>query len=859
MEGNNLSQENIARKISQLKNNQNNNNNSLNKRQNGFPNALPQNNTQNLNSKENEEQTNSEEEVKEETSNQQNNFLGSSALDGLKNLGINQTEKVTDFAQKAVKAKKTISIIMAVAPVVLSMLIIIFLIICIMGQIMVVRDKIDKLASQFTTGIEKFVNFVQGEGWMTDEDSFFTYLNDQYNDFERFKSNGESLDIPLVAATIHYSKIVDLEKFEEADDSNDEEYKEEEFEEIGGFVSKEKTSSFYDIARKKLGSVSTIYPGQKRLLGHLANVKLEPGFYNYEAYKEYWSDFFKYALNVAKGTGMDIREELIDESLPVISFIKFYEELQGYVEQYGSYTYGMEYDLANNVYELDEFLHTLSTVYETAKTVSRDGSSDSGLWFSIKISTSMNTGYEEYQDLKQVTLEIKSALSKNNISFTSDEEAIEQAKNSSNSQIKSLYDKYEEINNNYKYSYTHYLQTLYIPYTYFYKQDYTSTQVNAIIEEIYAQRDFYNYIVVPENGGICTEGITSEDLAGLTREERLEILGPIAQLDYNRTGIFASVTLAQSILESNVGVSTPQKSNNIFGIKCGGNSWPSSKCVTAGTTEEYQQGVITNISAAFRAYDSIEESIADHSEFLLNNFPGIENSETAEKQIERLKGYATSSSYISNLKALVKQYDLTKWDVIVDASSSSLTCGPRSNTGWTIRNTVPTIENPAYNYVTANRGQCVWYAQARAIEIAEELNQKGKLSNEDLNKIKDYLLNQFPGNAEAWYRNGKNKFRRSSSIKAIKAGSIIVWNGGSNMCDPACGHIAVIEEVTNTTVTFSDGWATNGYSCPDSWNCVNQRTETMPLEDFYREALNNFGSHNGTMSFVGYVHFLEPL
>jgi len=497
MEGNNnLSQENIASRISQLKNGQNNN--SLNKSQNGFPSALPQTNPSNIDSEENVEQIDSEEEVVEETYNQGNNLFESSAM-SLFSSKSNDSGKadITGFANKALKAKKTLTIISAAMPFVLPAIIIIIVIVVVMGQIMTVRDNINQLVTKFTTGIEKFVNFAQGDGWMTNEDSFFYYLDEQYNNFEKLKSSGDSLDIPLIAATIHYSKQVDFEKYEELEQEDVLNYESEDFEQLGGSVTKEKTASFYTVAKEKLGSVSSIYPGQKRLLGHLSQVSLEPGFYDSDSASQYWNDFFSYALNIINDTGIDIKDETVFGYVvnPIGSFLALYENLEGYLKEYGDLTYGMRYDIANNIYELQEFFHSLTGAYDIAKNGS---TANSGLFFSIKVTTSMNTGYDEYQDLKQTTLEIKSALTKNNIEFSSDEDAIEKAKNSSNSQIKSLYDKYEEINKRYMYSYTHYLQTLYIPYTYFYKQDYTPTQVDIIIDEIYDQRDFYNYLIDEE-------------------------------------------------------------------------------------------------------------------------------------------------------------------------------------------------------------------------------------------------------------------------------------------------------------------------------------------------------------------------
>ena len=677
---NNIQANNIENRLSQLRNSKNsmNNNSDMNLKRgtNGFPNALsPSNSSEDY--EDNMDQAESLEELEQENI-ETSNVSSSSVLQTLQGKTENKHENInaTAFTKKNGKAKKTMGWLTALIPFILLIVVVIIVVAVVMGQIMTVRDSIEELAEKFTTGIEKLVNFVQGDGWMTDEEHFFAYLNEQYEAFEELKSSGDSLDIPLVAATIHYSKQVDFEKYEEPDIDGDLDYTSNDFEYLGEMIAKDRTASFYNIAQEKVGSVSSIYPGQKRLLGHLSHVELEPGFYNYEASQEYWKDFFNYALNIVNDTGMDIKDESILGYAvnPIGAFISLYESLEGYLLEYGDFTYGMRYDVANNAYELNEFFHSLTTAYDTAK---KGSTNDSGMWFSIKVSTSMNTGYEEYKDLKQLMLEMKDALKENNIEYTTEDDVLNKAKNSSDSNLRSLYDKYDEINARYLYSYTDYLERLYIPFTFFYKQDYTDSQIDIIIEEIYDQRDFFNYLIPADEYGDynieCGEGIQAEDIEKLSNEEFIELLGPLASIDYSKTNVLASVTLAQAILESGWGNKIIPGSNNLFNIKCVDTS--EQECVLFDTNEEYTPGILTDIQAYFRVYDDIEQSIEDHSE-LLSSYSGLTDTADYKEQIRILKehGYATDSGYEKKLIDLIEQYDLTKFDVIVDTTSSSSTC-----------------------------------------------------------------------------------------------------------------------------------------------------------------------------------------
>ena len=173
-------------------------------------------------------------------------------------------------------------------------------------------------------------------------------------------------------------------------------------------------------------------------------------------------------------------------------------------------------------------------------------------------------------------------------------------------------------------------------------------------------------------------GTQSTTLKGVSTSQFIRIMGPLAQENYKESGVLASVTLAQSILESGWGKSElAQKSNNMFGMKAtiSGNTWAGTvwdgKTETIVTTEEYG-GKKVKITAKFRKYPDIERSIADHSAYLLNakksastyRYAGLKNTTSYSKQISIIVngGYCTWSSYRSQLVSLITKYKLTQYD-----------------------------------------------------------------------------------------------------------------------------------------------------------------------------------------------------
>ena len=120
----------------------------------------------------------------------------------------------------------------------------------------------------------------------------------------------------------------------------------------------------------------------------------------------------------------------------------------------------------------------------------------------------------------------------------------------------------------------------------------------------------------------------------------------------------ASITLAQGLLESGAGYSQlARKSNNHFGIKCGG-SW-------RGRTVRHDDDARNE---CFRAYSHPRDSYEDHSDFLRR---GARYAFLFKLDITDYKGwarglkkagYATDPSYANRLITIIEDYDLYKYD-----------------------------------------------------------------------------------------------------------------------------------------------------------------------------------------------------
>lgn len=153
-----------------------------------------------------------------------------------------------------------------------------------------------------------------------------------------------------------------------------------------------------------------------------------------------------------------------------------------------------------------------------------------------------------------------------------------------------------------------------------------------------------------------------------TRQQFIDKLAPLAIEDMRKTGVPASLTIAQAILESADGNSTlAQQANNLFGMKGKG---------TAGSirlpTKEYRNGEWITIHTDFRKYNNWAESVADHSNLFINGvswnrnlYRGVIGVDgiTAAREVAKA-GYATDPDYDKKVIKLITDHQLVKFDFI---------------------------------------------------------------------------------------------------------------------------------------------------------------------------------------------------
>ena len=153
----------------------------------------------------------------------------------------------------------------------------------------------------------------------------------------------------------------------------------------------------------------------------------------------------------------------------------------------------------------------------------------------------------------------------------------------------------------------------------------------------------------------------------MTQEQKkfIERVGALAAADMQKSGVLASLTIAQAILESGWGKSgLTVKGNALFGIKAG-TSWTGA--VYSGKTQECYDGVtFTTVTGLFRAYGSWAESVADHSDLLSCNarYKAVigERDYKAACRAIAAAGYATDPKYADKLVQIIETYALTAYD-----------------------------------------------------------------------------------------------------------------------------------------------------------------------------------------------------
>jgi LysM repeat protein len=166
------------------------------------------------------------------------------------------------------------------------------------------------------------------------------------------------------------------------------------------------------------------------------------------------------------------------------------------------------------------------------------------------------------------------------------------------------------------------------------------------------QRLVYLFIALLSFTAASAQTITIEDYINTYKE--------IAIKEMIRTGVPASITLAQGIVETESGNSKlVKKSNNHFGIKC--------KETWTGPSVSHDDDAP---GECFRKYENPEQSYVDHSDFLrtrkhYNFLFGLDPADYKAWAYGLKKaGYATNPAYPQMLIKYIEKYNLNDYSLI---------------------------------------------------------------------------------------------------------------------------------------------------------------------------------------------------
>lgn len=152
----------------------------------------------------------------------------------------------------------------------------------------------------------------------------------------------------------------------------------------------------------------------------------------------------------------------------------------------------------------------------------------------------------------------------------------------------------------------------------------------------------------------------------MTQNEFIEKIGKIIKAENQKRGfpLFSSVVIAQAILETGWGRSNlMMKANALFGIKAF-EDWKG-KVFSSYTQEVYNNNSVS-VQAKFRAYDKLEDSVADYFDLICKSsrYRQALTTESPFECITEIKngGYATDPDYVSKIMSIINTWNLTIFD-----------------------------------------------------------------------------------------------------------------------------------------------------------------------------------------------------
>lgn len=759
------------------------------------------------------------------------------------------------------KKKMILKLLIPAIPYVLGLFVAVFAVLMVMTQMMAIAEKVEGAFITVSTGLEKFVNFASGNGWNTEEEEFFKSLKEQYGLSLEYLDEG--IDIPLVAATIHYNRGIDPEIYENdesgaTDTSIGEDADTEQL--FGNFVAGELAKNFYYVANDKLGSLTSLAPGQRRLIGHMVDITITK-HKTYDAGEaiEGWSKFFSYY-------GKAVDEELT-KNFNIFSWISTARTIGAYETQANDADSYAGYYIRNILYEKQEYTKAFNEAYGENNEKVDQGE---GI-FSYPI---VNMTYNEdkfYEYLINVYIPG---------TYFSGHELSENEKYEVERIAREIFEQRETYNylvdrtvedgqlSNCKYTYS------------------SSESATASLQGYAVDMNFVNNLKVELLPGSCGSKVsncTDSDIVDVLSLKDYVIgvayseIG--ASLGDNEQWLKANMIAIKSYtLNKNKG--TLRLEDGQYYIKMINNTYQQTYCsVEDGCMERtsnrkpalseeaknYLKTIYDSIASTFLYTKSgtfIGSYRADYSMCVSSGIAGscMGQNDSEDDADTGLDYQNILGKYYTQDIGLIDVSKGTMLASVYQCYSSGLAAGKHGNT--MIRTSIPVSTDRYYNqpYVSnSNRGQCVWYVKGRASEIVATSVTDPAIQDKLLS-----VLRNATGNGNQWYNATlQSVFGSSSDYTKPKAGSIGVydwtnsrcvsyWNArGKTGCKEKYGHAIIIEDVdeVNQTVTYTDGYTSTG-SCPSNWNCVNFRLhENIPISQ-----LQNLG---GGYIFIGYIYLLD--
>ncbi|MCD6354141.1 MAG: glucosaminidase domain-containing protein [Prolixibacteraceae bacterium] len=238
-------------------------------------------------------------------------------------------------------------------------------------------------------------------------------------------------------------------------------------------------------------------------------------------------------------------------------------------------------------------------------------------------------------------------------------------------------------------------------------------------------------------------------LAQTSRRDYINKYQLLAIEEMNRSGIPASITMAQACLESSDGTSKlAKKSNNHFGIKCK-KGWKGKKMYYDDDKRH----------ECFRKYKTVEDSYIDHTNFLMNNpryallFKLAPTDYKGWAKGLKKAGYATANHYDKHLISIIEEFQLYRLDYKINYNELSVFEQQKiDNEG--VSNTLSINPYQTHEVVKRNRINSV---VARTGDTFEILAQEFGLKSWELYKFNDQAPGYRPQPNEVVYIQPKKR------------------------------------------------------------------------------------------------------